>query len=335
MFKEKVVLITGGTGSWGQCLTSYLLKEEVKEIRIFSRNELSQVKMSREFDNQKLIFMIGDIRDKDRLDEAMKNVDYVFHLAALKHVPICEEQPYEAILTNIIGTNNVIEAAIKNKIKKVIDVSSDKAVSPHNLYGLTKAASEKLIIAANKKTDITKFVCIRAGNVMGSNGSVIPLFIDRIKNKKDIYITDDGMTRFFITLDEAILLLIKAAKISLGGEILVMKMPALKIIDLARVLIKEYGDDDIKISYSGIRPGEKIHEELISNIETKNTYQLDKNYYLIVPTIMESKLITNYSNFKNLDRVSFSNFNSGNNLLSLPDIKKRLIDAGFIGGDNI
>ena len=177
MFAGKIVLITGGTGSWGYELVRQLLLEEPKEIRIFCRGELAQVKMDREFMNPRLKFIIGDIRDLDSLIEATKNVDYVFHLAALKHVPICELQPNEAIKTNIVGTQNLIKASIINKVTKVIDVSTDKAVDPLNLYGMTKAVGERLIIQANLMSSDTKFVCIRAGNVLGSNGSVVPFFI--------------------------------------------------------------------------------------------------------------------------------------------------------------
>lgn len=330
MFRDQVVFITGGTGSWGQCLTKYLLKEQVKEVRIFSRNEAAQVAMERTFKNDHIKFIIGDVRDEHRLTETMKDVDYVFHLAALKHVPICEEHPLEAIMTNIMGTKNVIEAAIRNKVKKVIDVSSDKAVTPHNMYGMTKAIGEKLIIAANKKTDDTKFVCIRAGNVMGSTGSVIPLFINQLKTDNSITITDARMTRFFITLDEAIELLIKSVSISFGGEILVMNMPSLKIEDLANVLGKYYSSDAFKINYVGIRPGEKIHEELISNIEMLNTYQLDENYYLIIPTIVKERLEKYHHNFTDYKKVTFSSYNSSSHLLSNEQIEEKLKSGHFI-----
>lgn len=332
MFDGKIILITGGTGSWGQCLTKYLSQKDVKEIRIYSRHELSQVEMNRKFNDNRIKFIIGDIRDKNRINEVMKNVDYVFHLAALKHVPICEQQPSEAILTNIIGTINVVEAAINNNVKKVIDVSSDKAVSPYNLYGLTKAVGEKIMITANNKESTTKYVCIRAGNVMGSNGSVIPLFIKQIKEDNSVSITDNEMTRFFITLDEAITLLIKAAEISHGGEILVMRMPALKVIDLAKVLIEEYGNENTIIKQMGIRPGEKLHEELISEIESKYTYKLDDNYYLLVSATLEKDLKDSYSNFDALDKFEFKNFISSNDLLSLKEIRDRLIKGGFIEG---
>lgn len=329
MFDNAKIFITGGTGSWGQCLTTYLLKTNVKEIIIYSRNELSHVTMKEKFNDERLTFIIGDVRNVERLIEASKEVDYIFHLAALKHVPICEEQPYEAILTNIIGTVNVIKAAITNKVKKVINVSSDKAVSPNNLYGLTKAIGEKLIIEANNKKSQTKFICVRAGNVIGSNGSVIPLFINQIKKNNLITITDINMTRFFITLDEAIKLLIKASQFSYGGEILIMKMTSMKINDLAQILIKYYGNEKTVVNYSKIRLGEKINEELVSVNEARNTYQLDDDYYLIITPMMYDKLKPKYANLK---KVTFNSYNSSTDLLSIKQIKQRLRQANFIDG---
>lgn len=329
MFKNKKILITGGTGSWGKCLTKYLLKNGAKEILIFSRNEYLQVLMQREFNDKRLKFILGDVRDYKRLNESMKDVDYVFHLSALKHVPICEEQPYETVKTNVIGTENVVNAAINNGVKKVVGVSSDKAVSPYNIYGMTKAIEEKILIAANKKSSKTKFVCIRAGNVMGTNGSVIPLFINQLKNNNEVTLTDEKMTRFFITLDEAIELLIKAATISHGGEILVMRMPSLYIKDLIKVLAKHHSKENYKIKEIGIRPGEKIHEELISPMESYNTYRVDDNYYLIVPETMKEELFKKYDGFKKYKKIDFVSYNSSSDLLDEKQIEERLKKGGF------
>lgn len=329
MYDLATILITGGTGSWGQTLTKRLIKSDVKEIRIFSRNELAQVNMRREVNDPRIKYIIGDIRDKEAVMEAMKGVDYVFHLAALKHVPICENQPMEAILTNVNGTENIIKAAINNDVKKVIDVSTDKAVSPHNLYGMTKAIGEKLITNANLLSDKTKFVCIRAGNVMGSNGSVIPYFINQIKTSNEVTLTDINMTRYFMTLDEAIDLLIKASKESYGGEILVMNMPACKIVDLAKVLIDEYGNKETRIREIGIRPGEKIHEELVSKFESINTYKLSKNYYLILPDNNEM-LKVYYSHIDINDKVGFEVFNSNQLLMNKDEIRNKLVEGKFI-----
>ncbi len=330
MYKDTTILITGGTGSWGKTLTSRLLLQGVKEIRIFSRNELSQVNMQREYNDSRIKYIIGDIRDYESIDLAMKNVDYVFHLAALKHVPICELQPREAILTNINGTENIIKASINNNVKKVIDVSTDKAVAPYNLYGMTKAVGEKLIIHANTLTDNTKFVCIRGGNVIGSNGSVIPFFIKQIKENNLVTITDFEMTRYFISLEEAIDLLIKASELSFGGETLVMNMPACKILDLAKVLISVYGNNDTKIKEIGLRPGEKLHEELISKHESPHTYQISNNYYLITPDININKLSDYYKNYENYKMVEFEVFDSSQNLMTKEQIIKKLKEAKFI-----
>ena len=305
MFNNARILITGGTGSWGQTLTQILLeKYDVKEIIIFSRGELQQVLMQRKFKNEKLKFVIGDIRDYESVKFATKKVDYIFHLAALKHVPICEDHPQEAIKTNINGTTNIVNAAIENYVKKVIDVSTDKAVEPINSYGMTKAVGEKLIIQGNELSEHTKFVCIRGGNVMGSNGSVIPFFVEQIKTGGPITITDLRMTRFFLTLEEAILLLFKAAEDSIGGETFVMNMPACYIKDVAEVLMDEYGKVDV-LEIGG-RPGEKLDEMLISAHESSLSYYYDQNYFVTLPTKSNTDLIEKYKNLKKFDREEFS-----------------------------
>jgi UDP-N-acetylglucosamine 4,6-dehydratase/5-epimerase len=242
MFDNQRILITGGTGSWGQTLTRMLLDTySPKEIVIFSRGELQQVLMQRKFRDPRIKFVIGDVRDLEAVRFAMRGIDVVFHLAALKHVPVCEDHPQEAIKTNITGTTNVVNAAIEHRVAKVIDVSTDKAVDPLNLYGMTKAVGEKLIIQANDLSNHTRFVCIRGGNVMGSNGSVIPYFIEQIRSGGPVTITDREMTRFFLTLEQAIGLLFKAAESSVGGETFVMNMPACRILDVAEVLMDHYG----------------------------------------------------------------------------------------------
>ena len=281
MFKNKIILITGGSGSWGNELTSQLLSKGVKEIRIFSRGEISQVAMQRKFLNPKLKFIIGDVRDLDSLTEACKEVDFIYHLAALKHVPICNEWVLEAIKTNILGTVNVVKAAINNKVKKVIDVSTDKACSPLNLYGMTKAIGEKLILNADKTSDYTRFVVIRGGNALGSNGSVVPHFINQIKTQNKVEITDIEMTRYFLTLPEAVGLLITATKARYTGGIFVMKMPSFKIVDIAKKLIEKYGNPSTKIEIIGVREGEKLHEVLVSEYESKDTHLYGSKYYYI------------------------------------------------------
>lgn len=327
MFQDKIILITGGTGSWGYELVRQLLKENPKEIRIFSRNENNQVIMKRAFQHHsKLKFIIGDIREKRSLTEALKNVDYVFHLAALKHVTVCEEQPYEALKTNVIGTKNVIEAAIENKVKKVIYISTDKAANPANFYGITKSIGERLIIHANLISSHTTFVCIRAGNVLGSNGSVVHIFKQQILNSQKISITDKNMTRFFLTLEEAISLLFKAAKESVGGEIFVMKMPSCRIQDLAKVLGTAYGKE-VEFEELGVRPGEKIHEILFSEYEAQNTVVYDENYFVILPKIHLQQIEERYHQFP---RVEIKSYASNEHLMTHDEILQMLKKGKFV-----
>jgi FlaA1/EpsC-like NDP-sugar epimerase len=326
IFDNARILITGGTGSWGQTLTRLMLeKHNPKEIIIFSRGELQQVLMQRKFKNPKIKYIIGDVRDYEAVKFATRNVDYIFHMAALKHVPICEDQPQEAIKTNVTGTTNIVNAAIENCVKKVIDVSTDKAVEPLNLYGMTKAVGEKLIIQANDLTDHTKFVCVRGGNVMGSNGSVIPYFIEQIRNGGPVTITDLRMTRFFLTLEEAIGLLFKAAEESMGGETFVMNMPAAYIKDVADILIEEYGNADI--TEIGSKPGEKLDEMLISKHEAVMSYKYDDAYFVILPFNPKQDLVDKYSN---LEKFSQEEFSSKTFIMQRDAIKDMLKKGKFL-----
>jgi UDP-N-acetylglucosamine 4,6-dehydratase/5-epimerase len=329
LFIDKTILVTGGTGSWGNELVSQLLEKNPKEIRVFSRNETSQVLMKQKFENhEKLKFVIGDVRDKEALMEASEGVNYVFHLAALKHVPVCEFQPLEALKTNVIGTQNVIESAIENGVEKVINISTDKAANPSNFYGFTKAMGEKLIINANVLTDKTKFVCVRGGNVLGTNGSVIHVFKHGIISKAKIGITDKKMTRFFLTIKDAINLLFKATYESHGGEIFVMKMPTCKIIDLAQVLIDVYSPDkEVIVEESGVRPGEKLHELLLTEFESHNTIVYDNEYFVILPTIPIDGLNDFYKDYPMVDLDTYS---SSDNIIDYDEIKTMLKDGGFL-----
>lgn len=328
MFENKRILITGGTGSWGNTLTKKLLNKNPKEIIIFSRGELQQVLMQRKFNDPRVKFVIGDIRDFDAINFACKDVDYIFHLAALKHVPICEDHPNEAIKTNIQGTQNIINAAINNNVIKVIDVSTDKACEPLNLYGMTKSVGEKLIIQANNLNTKTKFVCIRGGNVMGSNGSVIPFFKQMIEKDQPVTITHNEMTRFFLTLDEAIDLLFKAAEHSFGGETFVMNMPACYIKDLAEVLISDSGKS-IEIKEIGMRPGEKLDEVLVSKHEALTSYKFDEDYWVILPTLKIKDLDEKFYQ-DSFERVTFSEFTSKTKTMNKDEIKVMLKNGGFI-----
>ncbi len=326
MFDDSKIFVSGATGSWGQTLITQLLKNyNVEEIICFSRGELQQVLMKRKFNNSKLKFVIGDIRDYEAVKNATKGVDYIFHLAALKHVPVCEENVQETIKTNINGTTNIVNAAIENKIKKVIDVSSDKAVEPINLYGMTKAVGEKIIVQANDLNDYTKFVCIRGGNVMGSSGSVIPYFIEQIKAGGPITLTHNKMTRFFLTLDEAIKLLFKASIDSIGGETFVMNMPSCYIKDLAEVLMDRYGKVDI--IETGMRPGEKLDEMLISHHESLLSFCYDNNYFLTLPSGYNQALALRYQDCK---AFPFSEFSSKTKIMNKKEIKEMLLKGNFI-----
>ncbi len=327
---NKSILITGGTGSWGQELVKQLLeKYNCKEIRIYSRGEHRQVDMERKFKNNKLKFIIGDVRDKDRLNLATEQIDIIFHLAALKHVPVCENNPWEAVQTNIIGTQNVINCAIENKVEKVIDVSTDKAVDPFNLYGVTKACGEKLIIAANLLNSQTKFVCIRGGNVLGTNGSVVPLFKEQILKLNEITLTHKEMTRFLFRLEEAIKLILHASLNSIGGEVFVMKMPGCKITELADVMVSRLGNDKTKIKVVGIRPGEKLYELLISRYEMNRTFDL-KKYFVILPQINLPETENFYKNKKNL-KIGLSEFNSNNTkIMTKKEIEAILDKDGWL-----
>ncbi len=328
MFEGQTILVTGGTGSWGQELTKKLLQHNPKEIRIFSRNEYAQVMMQRQFGfHPALRFTIGDIRDAEALRDACVGVDTVFHLAALKHVPICEAQPDEALKTNVLGTSNVIRASIFNGVKKVVDVSTDKAVDPINFYGMTKALGEKLMIQANTLSEKTRFVCIRGGNVLGTNGSVIPYFIKQIQEGKTITLTSAAMTRFFLTIPEAIELLTKAAEEAVGGETFVMKMDACNIRDLASVLRSRMGKETLPIEEIGVRPGEKLHEVLVSRYEAPHTYCYGDQYYVILPDTASADLQQRYSS---LQKAPFLEYKSNDTLLHETEIEQMLRKGGFL-----
>lgn len=278
--ENKVVLLTGGTGSFGQKFTENVLKNyRPRAIRIFSRGELLQWEMNQKFGNEpRLRFLIGDVRDKDRVFRAMNGVDIVVHAAALKQVPACEYNPIEAVKTNVDGTTNVIDAAIENGVEKVIGISTDKAVHPVNLYGATKMVMERLLTQANVYTGgrRTRFSCTRYGNVIGSRGSVVPLFFEQRKTGS-ITITDTRMTRFWLTLNQGVNFVINSLEKMNGGEIFIPKIPSTKIIDLASVIAPE-----AKVNITGIRPGEKLHEVLLTEDEARHAKEF-KEYFIIEP----------------------------------------------------
>lgn len=305
---EGKILITGGTGSWGNELCKQLLTlPKVERIIIFSRNEHKQVEMQREFNNDKLKFVIGDVRDKDSLKRVVKGAKIVFHLAALKHVPVCEENAWEVVKTNIIGTQNLVSSAIEAEVEYVVDVSTDKAVEPHNIYGMSKACGEKIVTTAQHNYESnTKFVCIRAGNVMGTNGSVLPLFKNQIEQSNKITVTDPEMTRFLMKTKEAIFLVFEAVSMARGGETYVMKMPSMRVDQIANAMIEKYGNSKTSIEFIGTRPGEKKHEVLVSNVEVNKTYELNDNYFVILPDYGEDSFLDIKTNYKLTELNSFS-----------------------------
>lgn len=312
MLNNKSILITGGTGSFGKKFSEIILKNypEIKKLIIFSRDEFKQFEMANlpQFKNQnKLRFFIGDVRDKDRLHRAFEGVDIVIHAAALKQVPACEYNPFEAIKTNIIGAQNVIDCAIDRDVKKVVALSTDKACSPINLYGATKLCSDKLFIASNVYCGEheTKISVVRYGNVAGSRGSVIPFFKKLIADGiKEIPITDLRMTRFWLKLEEAVEMVIEAIDTMNGGELFVRKIPSMKITDLALAMAPH-----LKLKEIGIRPGEKIHETMISSEDSRSTIELEK-YYIIKP---ESEELRDRILIKGKPVDINFEYNSGNN----------------------
>lgn len=307
MFENKTILITGGTGSLGQALTKKLLNFPVKAIRLLSRNESFQVDMQRKFsDNKKLSFFIGDIRDYPRLTRALEDVDIVFHTAALKHVPVIEYNPFEAVKTNIIGTQNIIDACLEQDVETVVGIGTDKAVSPLNTYGASKLLMEKLFVTAgnfvNPQRHRTKFITLRYGNVFGSSGSVVPLWINQIQQNEKITITDNDMTRFSIMMDEALEFILSTAEIGKGSEIFVPKLRAYTITDLKNALTELIGNSGEEIT--GIRSGEKLHEILINHDEMKYTWEYDGNYVIFNPLQSESDILKKYPGIKKVENIS-------------------------------
>jgi len=287
LFKGKKILITGGTGSLGAALTKRLLNEGVDTIRIFSRNESKQIEMESEFKDDRLRFLIGDVRDNERLERAVEDIDIVFHAAALKHVPVIEYNPFEAIKTNVLGSQNVINACLKEDVERAVCVGTDKAVSPLNTYGATKLLMEKLFVTANnylkKERHRTKFIALRYGNVLGSSGSVIPKFIEQIKKKEMITITDPNMARFSISMNEALDFILKATTVGQGSEIFIPKLRAYSITDVKDALFELLGKTDEKIIC--IRPGEKLDEVLINKDEMKYGWEYEDMYMIVNPTV--------------------------------------------------
>lgn len=309
--KNSTILITGGTGSFGRAFLNKLINSDVKEIRIFSRDEKKQDDMRKEFNNEKLNFVIGDVRDTDSCIAVTKGIDYIFHAAALKQVPSCEFYPLEAVKTNIIGTENILNAAISNNVKKIICLSTDKAVYPINAMGVSKSMMEKIVLAkARLISGSNTIICLtRYGNVMGSRGSVIPLFMNQIKDNSPITVTDPNMTRFLMTLDDAVELVLFAFNKGENGDIFVQKSPASDIKTLVSAIKRYMEVENHPVEIIGTRHGEKLHETLLSREELAVASDLD-NFYKISPDLRD----LNYENFyESGTKIESSNdYNSSN-----------------------
>lgn len=330
MFNGKTILITGGTGSFGNAVTKRFLDTDIKEIRIFSRDEKKQDDLRKKYHNPKLKFYIGDVRDPASIEVAMRGVDFVFHAAALKQVPSCEFFPMEAVKTNVLGTENVVETAIKANVKKVICLSTDKAAYPINAMGISKAMMEKVFVAKSRNVDTNQtLICgTRYGNVMASRGSVIPLFIEKIKNKEPLTITDPQMTRFLMSLEEAVELVIHAFKHAETGDIMVQKAPASTIGDLAKALLELFEVDN-EVQIIGTRHGEKKAETLLTREEYAQAE--DMGNYFRIPADSRDLNYSNYFEDGSEAITEAYEYNSENtHRLSLEEIKAKLIALDYV-----
>jgi len=331
IFKNKTLLITGGTGSFGNSVTNkFLCNNEIKEIRIFSRDEKKQDDMRKKYKNDKLKFYIGDVRDIQSVENAMRGVDYIFHASALKQVPSCEFFPLEAVKTNVLGTENVLSSAIRQSVKKVICLSTDKAAYPINAMGISKAMMEKVVTAKSRtiKPEETTLCCTRYGNVMASRGSVIPLFIEQIKMGLPITVTDPKMTRFLMSLEEAVNLVIFAFHNAQQGDIFIQKSPACTMLDLAEAL-KEIFDVSNEISIIGARHGEKLYETLVTKEEMTRSIEVDRHFKIG----MDNRNLNyeQYLTVGNKDTLLATEYTSCNTtMLNVPEIKEKLLQLDLI-----
>jgi len=321
MLNNKTLLITGGTGSFGKAFVKYVLENyKPKKVVIYSRDELKQYEMQQVFNHSCMRYFIGDVRDKGRLSRACEGVDIIVHAAALKQVPAAEYNPFEAIKTNILGAENIVEAALDNDIEKVVALSTDKAAAPINLYGATKLCSDKLIIAANniKGAREVTFCVVRYGNVIGSRGSVIPFFLNK-RNDASLPITDERMTRFNISLEDGVKLVLYAIENSIGGELYVPKIPSYNIMDVAEAIAP-----NAKKEIIGIRPGEKLHEEMVTEHDAFTTIDIGDKFIMTANENHKNKLKEKYPNAKDLE-VGFS-YNSKDNesFLSVEEIRDEI-----------
>ncbi|MBQ7171993.1 MAG: polysaccharide biosynthesis protein [Clostridia bacterium] len=334
-FTGKTLMITGGTGSFGNAVLNRFVKTDIGEIRVFSRDEKKQDDMRHDFQARmpdvagKIKFYIGDVRDLQSVKSAIHGVDYIFHAAALKQVPSCEFFPMEAVRTNVIGTDNVLTAAIDEGVETVICLSTDKAAYPVNTMGITKAIEEKVAVAKSRNSGRTKICCTRYGNVMCSRGSVIPLWINQIKKNQPITVTEPSMTRFIMSLDEAIDLVLFAFEHGENGDLLIQKAPACTILAQAEAVCELFGGDKKKIKIIGIRHGEKIYETLLTNEECEKA--IDMGNFYRVPSDNRGLNYDNYFEIGNKDRNLLHEFNSNNtDLLTVEEVKKKLLSLTYI-----
>jgi len=330
MFEGKKILITGGTGSLGRALTKRLLETDVDTIRIFSRDELKQVQMQSDYDDNRLRFLIGDVRDKIRLLRALEDIDIVVHAAALKHVPVAEYNPFEAVKTNVNGAQNILEACLDQNVNLGLAIGTDKAVSPLNTYGATKLLMERLFISANsyrgKRRKDQKFLCVRYGNVLGSRGSLVPTLVKQIQDGKKITITDPEMTRFNITMKEAIDLVFRTMEKGIGGQVFIPKLKAYKVGDMKDAVL-ELLDSKTEIETISVRPGEKYHEVLINLDELRYTYETDNDYILHEKRKDDDSIHSN-----NLKKTNLKDQYSSDkvDLINKDELKKILVNENLV-----
>jgi len=331
MFQNKKILITGGTGSLGMALTKRLLSLNVDTIRIFSRNESQQILMDSKIQNDKVRYLIGDVRDLPRLEKALEGIDIVFHAAALKHVPVIEYNPFEAIKTNVLGTQNLIDACLKENVKTVIGIGTDKAVSPLNTYGATKLLMEKLLTTTQNYLDIdkykTKFLSVRYGNVLGSSGSVLPKFVNQIRHKQKITMTNPNMTRFSLTMDEALDFILESVSIGNGTEVFIPKLKSYSVDNLKKSLFELLENTGEQII--SLRPGEKMHETLLNYDEIRYAWEFDDKYILFNSAKQEDEIQNNYPGIK---KIEISDAYSSNIVekLTIDELKKIILKSKLL-----
>jgi UDP-N-acetylglucosamine 4,6-dehydratase/5-epimerase len=331
-FKNKRILVTGGTGSIGSVIVKKILQLDPMQIRILSRDETKQADLMQELNNKKVRFLIGDVRNKDRVNQAMENVDIVFHAAAMKHITACENDPFEAVETNVRGMQNIIDCALSNNVKKVIGISTDKATDPTSVMGCTKLLAEKIMLAHHRGPHPTKFCFVRFGNVLNSRGSVIPLFYRQIKAGGSVTVTDKNVCRFFMSINDAVNLVFKATNLMQDREIFVLKeMAVLRIIDLARAMIEIYAPQfshdpkKIKINITGLKNGERLHEKLLTKDEAYYALE-NKEMFIILPVINFAKKIAAPEKYAFTRRSKIGDFDTKNKkVLSIKQIKKLLL----------